>query len=206
MQYPLHILADPTPWLAPRCSRRQIGTAPCDVASGPHSHWANGAQCVLSRRLVRWRSRMYYLYSRRRSLLEVPCALMLPVCQGPCTWRISSRDDSTRDEIVQRLHDMIRPGMSGPRSRWKPFLLSPGRVHCLSKARFVPVLRLVLQSNQVCMRIYNAHGALLCALTERKSERELARARISVVSSQQRDKQQQVREERTCLVHVQVWA
>ena len=56
------------------------------------------------------------------------------------------------------------------------------------------------------MRIFNAYGALLCALTERKIERELARARISVVSSQQHDKQQQVREERTCLVHVQVWA
>ena len=55
------------------------------------------------------------------------------------------------------------------------------------------------------MRIFNAYGALLCALTERKTERELARARISVVSSQQHDKQQQVREERTCLVDVQVW-
>ena len=44
------------------------------------------------------------------------------------------------------------------------------------------------------------------ALTERKTERELARARISVVSSQQHGKQQQVCEERTCLVHVQVWA
>ena len=33
------------------------------------------------------------------------------------TWRISSRDDSTRDEIVQRVHAMIRPGMSGTRSR-----------------------------------------------------------------------------------------
>ena len=44
------------------------------------------------------------------------------------------------------------------------------------------------------------------ALTERKTERELAQARISVVSSQQPDKQQQVREERTCLVHVQLWA
>ena len=57
------------------------------------------------------------------------------------------------------------------------------------------------------MRIFNAYGALLCALTERKTERELARPRIiSVVSSQQHDKQQRVREERTCLVHVQVWA
>ena len=54
------------------------------------------------------------------------------------------------------------------------------------------------------MRIFN--GTLLCALTERKTERELARARISVVSSQQHDKQQQVHEERTCLVHIQVWA
>ena len=51
------------------------------------------------------------------------------------------------------------------------------------------------------MRIFNAYGALLCAVTERKTERELARARISVVSSQQHDKQQQGREERTCLVH-----
>ena len=50
------------------------------------------------------------------------------------------------------------------------------------------------------MRIFNAYGALLCALTERKTERELAQARISVVSLQQHDKQQQVREERTCLV------
>ena len=56
------------------------------------------------------------------------------------------------------------------------------------------------------MRIFNAYGALLCALTETKTEKELARARISVVSSQQHDKQQQVREERICLVHVQVWA
>ena len=88
----------------------------------------------------------------------------------------------------------------------KTFLLGPARVYCLSIARFVPVLRLVLQSNQVCMRIFNAYGALLCALIERKTERELARERISVVSSQQHDKQQQVRDERTCLVHVQVWA
>ena len=51
--------------------------------------------------------------------------------------------------------------------------------------------------HQVCMHIFNAYGALLCALTERKTERELARARTSVVSSQQHDKQQQVREERT---------
>ena len=78
--------------------------------------------------------------------------------------------------------------MSGIRSRWWLFLLSPGRVCCLSIARFVPVVRLVLQSNQVCMLIFNAYGALLCALTERKTERELARARISVVSSQQLEK------------------
>ena len=37
--------------------------------------------------------------------------------KGTFTWRIPSRDDSTQDEIVQRLHDMIRPGMSGTRSR-----------------------------------------------------------------------------------------
>ena len=35
-----------------RCSRRQIGTKASDVASAPHSHWPNGAQCVHSRRLV----------------------------------------------------------------------------------------------------------------------------------------------------------
>ena len=35
-----------------RCSRRQIGTKPSDVASGPHLHWPNGGQCVHSRRLV----------------------------------------------------------------------------------------------------------------------------------------------------------
>ena len=38
---------------------------------------------------------------------------------------------------------------------------------------------------------------------KKKTERKLARARISIVSSQQHDKQQQVREECTCLVHVQ---
>ena len=53
---------------------------------------------------------------------------------------------------------------------------------------------------------FNAYGALLCALIERKTERELDRARTSVVSSQQHDKQHQVCEERTCLVHVQIWA
>ena len=36
--------------------------------------------------------------------------------EEPFTWRISSRDDSTQNEIVQRSHDMIRPGMSGPKS------------------------------------------------------------------------------------------
>ena len=76
---------------------------------------------------------------------------------------------------------MVRPGMSGTRSRRRLFLLSSGRVHCFSIARFIPVLRLVLQSNPVCMRIFNAYGALLCPLIERKTERELARARISVV-------------------------
>ena len=35
-----------------RCSQRQIGTKPSDVALGPHSHWPNGAQCVHSCRLV----------------------------------------------------------------------------------------------------------------------------------------------------------
>ena len=35
-----------------RCSQRQVGTKPSDVASGPHSHWPNGAQCVHLHRLV----------------------------------------------------------------------------------------------------------------------------------------------------------
>ena len=33
--------------------------------------------------------------------------------EGTFTWRISSRDDSTRAEIIQCLHDMIRPGREG---------------------------------------------------------------------------------------------
>ena len=48
---PLHISRSDAP-IGLRCSRRQIGTKPSDVASGPHSHWPNGAQCVHLRRLV----------------------------------------------------------------------------------------------------------------------------------------------------------
>ena len=33
-------------------TRRQSGTMPSDIASGPHSHLPNGAQCVHSRQLV----------------------------------------------------------------------------------------------------------------------------------------------------------
>ena len=46
------------------------------------------------------------------------------------TWRISSRDDSTWAEIVQCLHDVIRPGRSGTcrRSSLVPFI--PGWVYC----------------------------------------------------------------------------
>ena len=49
---PLHISRSDVP-IGLRCSQRQIGTKPSDVASAPHSHWPNGAQCVHSRRLVR---------------------------------------------------------------------------------------------------------------------------------------------------------
>ena len=48
---PLHISRSDAP-IGLRCSRRKIGTKPSDVASGRHSHWPNGAQCVHSRRLV----------------------------------------------------------------------------------------------------------------------------------------------------------
>ena len=47
----LHISRSDAP-IGLRCSRRQMGTKPSDVTSGPHSHWPNGAQCVHSRRLV----------------------------------------------------------------------------------------------------------------------------------------------------------
>ena len=49
---PLHISRSDAP-IGLRCSRRQFGTKPSDVASAHHSHWPNGAQCVHSRRLVR---------------------------------------------------------------------------------------------------------------------------------------------------------
>ena len=49
---PLHISRSDAP-IGLRCSRRQFGTKPSDVASAHHSHWPNGAQCVQSRRLVR---------------------------------------------------------------------------------------------------------------------------------------------------------
>ena len=49
---PLHISRSDAP-IGLRCSRRQIGTKPSDVASAPHSHCPNSAQCVHSRRLVR---------------------------------------------------------------------------------------------------------------------------------------------------------
>ena len=49
---PLHISRSDAP-IRLRCSRRQFGTKPSDVASAHHSHWPNGAQCVHSRRLVR---------------------------------------------------------------------------------------------------------------------------------------------------------
>ena len=49
---PLHIRRSDAP-IGLRCSRRQFGTKPSDVASAHHSHWPNGAQCVHSRRLVR---------------------------------------------------------------------------------------------------------------------------------------------------------
>ena len=48
---PLHISRSDAP-IGLRCSRRQIGTKPSDVASAHHSHCPNGAQCVHSRRLV----------------------------------------------------------------------------------------------------------------------------------------------------------
>ena len=53
------------------CSRRQIGTKPSDVASGPriHSHWPNGAQCVHSCRLVRaWQARR-----EPYNIVRLPC-------------------------------------------------------------------------------------------------------------------------------------
>ena len=49
----LHISRSDAP-IGLRCSRRQIGTKPSKVASGPYSHWPNGAQCVHLHRLVRW--------------------------------------------------------------------------------------------------------------------------------------------------------
>ena len=49
---PLHISRSDAP-IGLRCSRRQFGTKPSDVASAHHSHWPNSAQCVHSRRLVR---------------------------------------------------------------------------------------------------------------------------------------------------------
>ena len=49
---PLHISRSDAP-IGLRCSRRQFGTKPSDVASAHHSHWPNGAQCVHSCRLVR---------------------------------------------------------------------------------------------------------------------------------------------------------
>ena len=49
---PLHISRSDAP-IGLRCSRRQFGTKPPDVASAHHSHWPNGAQCVHLRRLVR---------------------------------------------------------------------------------------------------------------------------------------------------------
>ena len=60
-------------------------------------------------------------------------------------------------------------------------------MHCLSIARFVPVLRLALQSNHN----YSAHwrwGRFVCVSSMRmapcfiKTERELARARTSIVT------------------------
>ena len=42
---PLHISRSDAP-IGLRCSRRQFGTKPSDVASAHHSHWPNGAQCV----------------------------------------------------------------------------------------------------------------------------------------------------------------
>ena len=56
---PLHISRSDAP-IGLRCSRRQTGTKPSDVASGPHSHWPNGAQCVHSRRLVPWSRTILY--------------------------------------------------------------------------------------------------------------------------------------------------
>ena len=52
---PLHISRSDAP-IGLRCSRRQIGTKPSDVASGPHSHLLGGTQWIHSRRLVQWRS------------------------------------------------------------------------------------------------------------------------------------------------------
>ena len=52
--YARFTLADSMPRLASDVgSRRPIGPKPSDVASVPHSHWPNGAQCVPSHRLVR---------------------------------------------------------------------------------------------------------------------------------------------------------
>ena len=59
ISYPLHISRSNAP-IGLRCSQRQIGTKPSDVVPGPHSHWLNGAQYVHSRRLVWWRSLIYY--------------------------------------------------------------------------------------------------------------------------------------------------
>ena len=68
------------------------------------------------------------------------------------TWHDSSRDEWNKVAV-------------------KTFSAQPGPSALLEYCRIRPGLRLVLQSNQVCtssMRIFNAYGALLCALTERK--------------------------------------
>ena len=46
MLCPLHISRSDAP-IGLRCSRRQIGTKPSNVASAPHSHWPNGAQYAM---------------------------------------------------------------------------------------------------------------------------------------------------------------
>ena len=73
---PLHISRSDA-LIGLRCSRRQIGTKPSDVASAPHSHWPNGAQCVHSRRMVRESHTI--LYDSLVGTVKESCLLQLSV-------------------------------------------------------------------------------------------------------------------------------
>ena len=88
---PLHISRTDAP-IGLRCSRRQIGTKPSDIASGPHSHWPNGAQCVHSRWLVRGEGVLFITTPSERQL---HCARSAP--DRPTTSRWSPDEASTAD-------------------------------------------------------------------------------------------------------------